>query len=159
MVQSVNGWPLLDFTLWKRWEVFLFHSLLPLHWQKNLKAGSPLELSFWLFPTFLYHVKEELQTNLLMKAAWKNSNGKLTKLSFKFDVFSIFVSGNRCARWAAAQRAVIRIDQGKSRWVAVGMLKCTVIGRPTCSLTVPGCFRVVPFTQRALTLGSTCELK
>ena len=102
-----------------------------------LKAGSPppppLELSFWLFRTFLYHVKEESQTNLLMKTAWKNSNGKLTKLSFEFDVFSIFESRNRCARWAAAQRAVIRIDQGKSRWVAVGMLKCTVMGRPTCS--------------------------
>ena len=50
-----------------------------------------------------------------MKTAWKNSNGKLTKLSFEFDVFSIFESRNRCARWAAAQRAVIRIDQGKSR--------------------------------------------
>ena len=37
----------------------------------HLKAGSPppLELSFWLFPTFLYHVKEESQTNLLMKTA------------------------------------------------------------------------------------------
>ena len=102
----------------------------------------PLELSFLLFPTFLYHVKEESQTNLLMKTAWRNSNGKLTKLSLEFDVFSIFESRNRCARWAAAQRAVIRIDQGKSRWVAVGMLKCTVIGRPTCSLTVPPCHQV-----------------
>ena len=82
-----------------------------------------------LFPTFLYHVKEESQTNLLMKTAWKNSNGKLTKLSFEFEVFSIFESRYRCARWAAAQRAVIRIDQGKSRWVAIGMLKCTVIRR------------------------------
>ena len=31
-------------------------------------------------------MKEELQTSLLMKTAWKNSNGKLTKLSFEFDV-------------------------------------------------------------------------
>ena len=36
---------------------------------EHFKAGSPLELSFWLFPTFLYHVKEESQTNLLMKTA------------------------------------------------------------------------------------------
>ena len=36
-VQSVNGWPLLALTLWKRWKVFCAYSLLHLYRQKNLQ--------------------------------------------------------------------------------------------------------------------------